>query len=152
MNKYILIMIMGLFSVLFGYSQNRIIQGKVVDDIDLQPVLFLMIFIDDSIKVGEADTCGFFRIEVPKNVDKIIFKSIDTEVTELTISNDCNYVELIMVADFKYDYRSIRKINRRRKKRYDNLPKLHKEAFEKGIFKYPDICYTQKFIPFGSVK
>jgi hypothetical protein len=32
-------------------------------------------------------------------------------------------------------------------KRFKKLPELHKEAFEKGIFKTDKACYTREFIP-----
>ena len=32
-------------------------------------------------------------------------------------------------------------------KRFQKLPKLHKAAFAKGIFKTDKACYTQVFIP-----
>ena len=34
-----------------------------------------------------------------------------------------------------------------RMKEFKKLPAIHKEAFEKGIFKTDSACYTQEFIP-----
>ena len=37
-------------------------------------------------------------------------------------------------------------------KRFKKLPELHKEAFEKGIFKTDEAFYTQEFIPYYKKK
>ena len=32
---------------------------------------------------------------------------------------------------------------------YENLPRLYREAYEKGIFQSPEICYKRKFPEFN---
>jgi hypothetical protein len=51
-----------------------------------------------------------------------------------------------------YDFMTLKKVDRLRMKRFNKLPELHKEAFEKGIFKTENACYTQEFIPHNKKK
>jgi hypothetical protein len=46
-----------------------------------------------------------------------------------------------------YDFKTPKKVDRLRMKRFKKLPELHKEAFAKGIFKTDKVCYTQEFMP-----
>ena len=46
-----------------------------------------------------------------------------------------------------YDFITFKKEDKLRMKRFKKLPKLHKEAFAKGIFKTDKACYTQEFMP-----
>lgn len=67
------------------------------------------------------------------------------EDADLKLSENCIQIELIMISDAHYDFMSFRKINKIRRKLYKNLPRLHKEAYEKGIFQSPEACYIQEF-------
>lgn len=145
MIKHLLSFLLVLSSIQMIYSQNRVIQGKVIDDLDLEPIMYADIFVNDSIKVGRTGMDGCFLFETRLPVNKLSFWSWGTEQADLFLSVYCNYIELIMITDFTYDFMSFRKINKIRKKIYKNLPRLHKEAYEKGIFQSPDVCYIQDF-------
>ena len=75
MTKYIFSFLLLFFSLNFGYSQNRIVKGLVIDE-DLEPIGNLLISINDSIKVGTTDIEGRFQIEIPTSVNKISFACI----------------------------------------------------------------------------
>ena len=45
-----------------------------------------------------------------------------------------------------YDFITLKKVDRLRMRIFKKLPKLHKEAFEKGIFKTDKACYTQVMV------
>jgi len=51
------------------------------------------------------------------------------------------------MASSTYDFMTLRRVNKLRMKKFRKLPELHKEAFEKGIFKTDKACYTQEFMP-----
>jgi len=52
------------------------------------------------------------------------------------------------MASDTYDFKTPKKIDKLRLKRFEKLPALHKEAFVKGIFKTENACYTQEFVPY----
>lgn len=65
---------------------------------------------------------------------------------------DCNVVEIVMVLSGTYDFISLKKADRLRKKAFKKLQKLHKLAFERGLFRTDKACYIQEFIPFYEKK
>jgi hypothetical protein len=70
------------------------------------------------------------------------------EWTTIKVPMNCNELEIIMMVDGHYDYKSAKKIDRLRKKRFNKLPKLHAEAVTKGIFVNTSPCYTREFQPY----
>jgi hypothetical protein len=70
------------------------------------------------------------------------------EWTPIELSKDCDKVEIIMLADGTYDYNSSKKVDRVRKERFNEIPKLHSKAITKGIFTNNPICYERKFLPY----
>lgn len=141
MKKTIFIVFTLLSCVNFVYSQNKTIQGKVIDE-TLYPLIGILIF-NDSVCIGQTDFDGNFQIEVPSSVNRLTFSYIDMEDADLELSDDCNVIELIMIGVGHYDM-SWNKAKRVRRKRYKELPKIHKEAYEKGIFQSPKPCYIQE--------
>ena len=137
---------MVILSIHSTYSQNRVIQGKVIDEWELQPIIGANIRINDSIKVGTTGIDGCFQFETSLPVNKLSFGMIGMETADLKLFENCNHIEVIMIFMPYYDFKSSRKINKIRKKKYKNLPRLRKEAYEKGIFQSPEVCYIQDFL------
>ena len=148
MKKHIFTIFLMLSSIHPIYAQNRIIQGKVIDEFKLSPRIGAVIIVNDSIEVGVTGVDGCFQFEYPSPINKLSFHYTEMETADLQLSDDCNYIELIMVRYPNYCFMSYRKINKIRRKRYKNLPKLHQEAYEKGIFQSPEVCYIQEFVEF----
>jgi len=65
------------------------------------------------------------------------------------LSDTCEEVEVVMMLSATYDFITLKKVDRLRMKRVKKLPALHKEAFERGLFKTDKACYTQAFIPYS---
>ena len=151
-HKYVLTLSMVLFSVNSIYSQNRVFQGKVIDEYDFEPLPYADIIINDSIKVGRTGLDGCFQFETSLPVNKLSFRYVGFENAELRLSENCNLIELIMIDWPHRCFMSLRKINKDRRKHYKNLPKLHKEAYEKGIFQSPEACYTQEFLEYSELE
>ena len=128
------------------YSQNRIIKGIVVDEYDLEALIGVSILINDSIDVGVTGVDGCFNFETSLPVYKLSFGYVGFERADLMLSEDCNNIEVVMILDSTYDFMSYRKINKERRKLYKQLPFLHKNAYEKGIFQTPEPCYTREFV------
>jgi len=128
------------------YAQNKIIKGRAIDD-NFETTRGVFIMINDTVKVGETDLNGFFQIEIPTSVKKILFRYIGLEATTIELMDKCDEVDVVMMSSGSYDFISLKKVDRLRMKRFKQLPELHKEAFDKGIFKTDKACYTQEFIP-----
>lgn len=151
MKKLLIIFFALGISAFSAYGQNKIIKGRVIDDF-LEPTPAVLIMIDDSVKVGKTDLNGFFQIEIPVSVKKILFLCIGSEPTTIELMDKCDQVDVVMMSSGSYDFMSLRKVDRLRMKRFKQLPEKHKEAFEKGIFKTDTACYTQEFIPYYKKK
>ena len=105
------------------------------------------IIINDTIVVGRTDLNGFFQIDIPASVKTIIFREVGLEPAFVELVDNCSDVELVMIVANTYDLLTAKKVDKLRMKAFKKLPEIHKEAFEKGIFKTDSTCYKQKFIP-----
>ena len=66
------------------FSQNRTIQGVVIDNLDHEPVPYVSILFNDSIQIGMTNLDGSFQIEVPYTVNRLVLgRAIGFEDTEL---------------------------------------------------------------------
>lgn len=131
------------------YAQNNTIKGKVIDD-NLNALPYVSIAFNDSIEVGKTDLNGLFQISIPATVKKISFNAVGIELASIELTDKCDEVEVVMMLRCTCDFMAPKKVDRLRMKRFKKLPQLHKEAFEKGIFKTDKACYTQEFIPYYS--
>ncbi|WP_428328977.1 hypothetical protein [Mucilaginibacter sp.] len=128
------------------YAQNKTIKGRIIDD-NLETLPSVSIVINDKIEVGKTDTNGFFQIEIPVSTKKILFGSVGLDPAAIYLVDECDEIEVVMMLRGTYDFIALRKVDNLRMKRFKQLPELHKEAFEKGIFKTEKACYTQEFVP-----
>lgn len=151
MKKSLIIFIALCVSTCSLYSQNKAIKGRVISD-DLEIVPLASIMINDSVEVGRTDLNGFFQIDIPASMEKILFRDIGFEQVTIEFVDKCDEVEVVMMLSSTYDFITLKKADRLRMKRFKMLPELHKEAFEKGLFKTDKPCYTQKFIPYCTKK
>jgi hypothetical protein len=146
MKKLLIVFLMIVVSAGSLYAQNKTIKGRVIDD-HLETVPGAFIMINDTVKVGKTDLNGYFQIAIPTSVEKILFVTFGIESASIELTDECNEIEVVMMLSGTYDFITFKKIDRLRMKRFQQLPRLHKEAFEKGIFKTDKACYTQEFIP-----
>jgi len=96
--------------------------------------------INDTVEVGKTDTNGFFRIEIPVSVKKILFSTVGVELASTELADKCDEVEVVMMLRCTCDFMTLKKADRLRMKRFEKLPELHKKAFVKGIFKTEKAC------------
>ncbi len=113
---------------------------------------YVSIVINDTVEVGKTDINGFFQIDMPISEKKMLFRYVGLEPTTIELVDKCDELEVIMMLNSTYDFMTLKKVDRLRMKRFKKLPELHKEAFEKGIFKTDKACYTQEFIPYYKKK
>ena len=104
--------------------------------------------INDTVKVGVTDIKGFFHIDIPISVKKISFDNIGFERTTIWLEDKCNKIEVVMMWSGGNCFATLKRLEAERKKNYKKLPKIHKLAYEKGIFETEYACYNRKFEPF----
>ncbi|WP_139252305.1 carboxypeptidase-like regulatory domain-containing protein [Hymenobacter psychrotolerans] len=135
-----------LSSASSSYAQSKTIRGRVITD-DFMPLPGVVIRIDKTVEIGKSDLEGFFEINIPVSVKKISFSAIGIEEAYTELADDCEEVELVMLSRGTYCFSSAKKIDRLRIRKFKKILGVHKEAFEKGIFKEDKACYTQIFKP-----
>ncbi len=142
--KKLLIIIVLSVSAYNLYSQNKTIKGKVIsDDFETLPVVFIMI--NDTVEIGRTNMDGIFQINMPVSVKKISFKSVGMDPATIELVDTCEKIEVIMMLTSTYDFMTLKRAERKRKKRYKKLLKIHKQAFEKDIFETEYPCYKREF-------
>ncbi|ATL49596.1 hypothetical protein COR50_21795 [Chitinophaga caeni] len=151
MKKLIITLILITASTVSLYSQNKTIKGRVISD-DFEIVPLALIMINDTVEVGRTDSNGFFQIDIPVSVKKILFRDVGFEQVTIAFVDTCDEVEVVMMLSGTYDFRTLKKVDKLRMKKFKKLPELHREAFEKGIFKTDKACYIQEFIPYYKKK
>ncbi|WP_299556781.1 carboxypeptidase-like regulatory domain-containing protein [Seonamhaeicola sp.] len=147
----ILMTILMLTSFLCVKAQDLTLKGRIISE-DLEALPEAKIYSNKDELLGTTDIEGKFEISIPNDVLTLYISYVGMEHTVIELSDDCNVLEVIVMIDAIYDFMSQKRVDRLRKKRFKKLPKLHKEAFEKGLFKTDKACYTQKFTPYSKKK
>ena len=140
---------MTLFFVTHVVGQTRTLTGKIIDD-NFQPFIQVKIFNLDTVQLGKSDMTGSFSITIPSDTKTLIIADVGMEWKRLNLSDSCNNLEIILLPRWTYDFKTLKKVDRLRKKQFDKLPTLHKTAFEKGVFKSDKPCYVDNFISIRS--
>lgn len=146
MNKTKYYILIFFFSSTTSIFAQKMISGKVIDD-SCEDIIEAKIFNKDTVLLGETDMNGKFTLKVNENLDTLIFAYVGYEWATITFSNSCNYFEVILIPSSTYDFMSNKKIDKLRKKGFNKLPDLHKEAKRNGIFLYDTMCYERRFEP-----
>ena len=74
---------------------------------------------------------GHFKIYIDQKTDSLFFIYIGMEMEGIRLKNECELVEILIMNDVLYHYSSSKKMDRLRKKRYNNLVVKHSEAVKK---------------------
>lgn len=147
MKKLLIIFIVLSVSACSLYSQNKTIKGRVIsDDFETVPGVFIMI--NDTVEIGRTNMDGFFQIDIPVSVKKIKFMFVGLDPTTIELVDACEKIDVIMMRGSTDDFISLKRAEKKRKKRYKKLPEIHKQAFEKGIFETEYACYNREFESF----
>lgn len=151
MKKLLIVFIVLSLSAGSLYSQNKTIKGRVIDD-NLETMIGVLITINDTVKAGITDFNGFFQIDIPVSVNKITFSYVGLDAAPIELVDKCDRIEVVMMLSGTYCFITLKHADRKRKKRYKKLPKVHKQAFRKGIFETEYACYKRKFVKFADDK
>jgi hypothetical protein len=117
----------------------------VIDEYNLEVIPEVRIQNRDTVRLGTTDKDGKFKIEVPSGTDQLLFSWLGMEWTSIKIPTDCDNLEIIMMYGVIYDYVTIGTVNRKRSRRFKDLPNKHHQAFAKGIFTIDKPCLTYIF-------
>jgi hypothetical protein len=135
-----------LFFCFYSTFGQRNLSGRVIDEY-LESAIGITIFDKDTIEIGKSDLNGYFKIELPQKTDKLIFAEVGYEWKNIYVPKNCNNLEIVILLSGTYDFMSSNKIDRIRKKRFDQITELHLQAYKKGIFKTEKPCFKQEFEP-----
>ena len=138
-------LIIFIFSGFCALGQSLVIQGKVLDT-DLEGLPGIYIYDQDTTLLTTSDLKGNFQLTLSEPT-RLLFGGVGMEWENIMVSKNCTNIEVIMIIDVLYHYKSHRKIDRLRKRDFDNRIKLHKKASEQGIFVLTTPCFNYDFIP-----
>jgi hypothetical protein len=147
MKKLLIGSLLFSFSICSIYSQNKTIKGRVIAD-DLETMPGVSIRINDSIEVSKTDLGGYFEVDIPVNQKELIFMTVGLDKATIELVDKCDYVEVVMMLSSTYDFITLKRAERKRKKRYEELSEIYKQAFKNGIFETEYPCYNREFEPF----
>ncbi|MFZ5942159.1 MAG: hypothetical protein ACOYXB_16450 [Bacteroidota bacterium] len=149
--KITIIILTVLLSSLNLNGQTRIIYGRVISE-DIEPLPGLVIENSDNVLLGKTDMDGYFKISIPQETDRLVFCYVGMERTEIKLEKDCDTVEVVMMYAGTYDFITLKKVDRLRKRRFDNLPNLHSDAVKNGLFENNNVCYERVFKEYNPPK
>ena len=138
-----------LLALLFSQElvgQNRTLYGRVLSE-ELESLPRVVIMNPKDSILGETDMEGRFEIEVPQTLDSLSFGFIGMEPAEIKLNQECDQIEIIIMYDGLYHYKSHKRIDRIRKKRFNEICNLHAMAVKEGLFESKDLCYHRSFKP-----
>jgi hypothetical protein len=141
-----LIFFITLFLCLSTTFGQQTISGRIIAE-DLEIGTPITVYDKDTLEIGKTDINGYFEIELQKDHEKLIFAGIGYEWTKIELPKDCESLELILFYQGSYHYKSNRKVDRIRKRRFDKISELHLKAYNNGLFKTKKSCLNREFEP-----
>lgn len=144
MKKLLILFIVFTASLGGLYSQTKTIKGRVIAE-GFETLPMVSITLNDKDEVGKTDLDGFFQIDIPASEKEILFDFVGMESVIINLKENCGNVEVVMMPLYSYDFVSPKQVERKRKKRYNKIAKVHKQAFEKGLFETDCPCYKREF-------
>jgi len=112
---------------------TKTLTGRILSD-RLEKLPRANIYARDTTVIGTTDWEGYFKIDLPVNTNTLLFAFVGMEWTTVNLSGECSNLEVILLYASSYDFMSVRRLNRKRFKRFKHLPQLHQQAYEKGLF------------------
>ncbi len=118
---------------------TKSLTGRLLDN-RLEAVPGANIYARDTTVIGTTDMEGYFKLDIPRNTNTLLFGAVGMELTTVKLSGECSHLEVILLLSSSYDFMSVRRVNRLEFKRFKHLPQIHQEAYEKGLFKSRAPC------------
>lgn len=123
---------------------TKSLTGRLLDD-RLETVPRANIYAQDTTVIGTTDMEGYFKLDIPRNTNTLLFGAVGMELTTVKLSGECSHLEVVLLLSSSYDFMSVRRVNRQELKRFKHFPHLHQEAYEKGLFKSRTPCALPVF-------
>jgi hypothetical protein len=149
MNYYSLTFILLTLS-LTSLGQSKIIRGKIINsdfpttenlsEHEFWNASGAAIIGNGSIRLGTADEQGVFELEVPNTIQTLTIASVGMYPERFELTDSCEYFEVILLPDAIYDFVTLKREERLRKKDRKDLTQLYIEAFKRGIFAQEKPC------------
>ncbi|MBT9394938.1 carboxypeptidase-like regulatory domain-containing protein [Hymenobacter sp. NST-14] len=139
LNAFLTLLAVVLTLITARAQPTKTLTGRVLDE-GLEAVPKAFIYVRDTTVIGTADMEGYFKIDVPVNTHTLLFSTIGMEWSTVQLSGECSTLEVILLYGFTYDFMSVRRVNRKIFKRFKHLPRIHQQAYEKGLFKSHAPC------------
>lgn len=133
-----------LYCGLSSVAQLLQIHGKIIGS-DLEALPGVQIYAD-TVLLANSKQDGTFELTLSKPTE-VSFGFIGMHWEDILVSNNCENLEILMLPEPIYHYKSHKKIDRLRKQTFDNRMEFHEQAFENGIFTTPAPCFNYKFVP-----
>ena len=147
MKKFLILFIVISISISGLYSQNKTVKGRVISNFfDIMTIVSIRI--NDTVEVGTPDKNGFFQIEIPISENKISFMGPGIYPSTIGLLDSCDKIEIVIMLNGSSDFISLKRAERKRRKRFKKIPKIHKEAYKRGLFETEYPCYNRKFESF----
>jgi hypothetical protein len=144
MNTTYLSLLIFFLTTYSSTAQHLNVSGRVIGE-DLEGFPGVSIYDEDTTLLTTSNLDGTF--ELSNSPTKLIFATVGAEWNNISVSESCSKLEVILLLASTYHYKSHRKIDRLRKEQFDNRVELHKRAFEQGIFKNDSPCFDYVFVP-----
>jgi hypothetical protein len=124
---------------------QKSISGRVIVDFEPQPMVYISSTKNFDTILGKTDFDGYFNIETSKMIDTLFLGSVGLETAIILPNEYCETYEIIMILSSTYHFKSNAKVDRLRKRKFDELSDLHKQAAEIGLFETKTPCYSMIF-------
>lgn len=73
---------------------------------------------------------------------------IGLDKATIKLADKCDKIEVVMMLSGTYDFITLKRAEKKRKKRFKKLSEIHKQAFNEGVFDTEHACYNREFEPF----
>ena len=127
-------------------GQTRTVSGRIIDE-DLETVPQALINSTDTILIDKTDLDGLFHLQIPIETKELLIGCVGMEWKVISLSKDCENIDIVLMYSANYDFKSHRKVDRLRKERFNKLSEIHELAYKKGLFSTEKPFYDFGFEP-----
>ncbi|UPT69694.1 MAG: hypothetical protein M0D53_11060 [Flavobacterium sp. JAD_PAG50586_2] len=134
MKKVLIKYIVFCISISSIYCQNKTIKGRVIDErLEFMPMVSILN--NQNVEVGKTDMNGFFQIEIPVFENKLSFRFTGLEPLAIELADRCDEVDVVMMVSDTYDFITLKKVDRLRKKDLRSCKNYIKKHLRKVFLK-----------------
>lgn len=147
MRRLYILLCLFLFPLLNLSAQTRSLSCKVIDQ-EFNPLYQVYIQYSDTSYASPVDKGARFIFTIPANIKSITFSNVGFEPLNIELTDTCDQLDIVLLFNWTYDFKTVKQINKLRKRQFDKLPELHLTAYRNGVFQNSAPCYKAIFLPF----